>query len=105
MVDNLVSNAVKFSKQGGIVTISVTAAEDGARITVRDTGIGIPADEQPQIFSRFFRASTATQRAIPGTGLGLAISRALVEQQGGTIGLSSREGEGTEVSVSFPATR
>jgi signal transduction histidine kinase len=105
VVDNLVSNAVKFSKQGGIVTISVTAAEDGARITVRDTGIGIPADEQPQIFSRFFRASTATQRAIPGTGLGLAISRALVEQQGGTIGLSSREGEGTEVSVSFPATR
>jgi signal transduction histidine kinase len=102
VLDNLISNAVKFSGDGGRVTITVEADTDGGRVTVADDGIGIPDDEQPQIFSRFFRASTATQRAIPGTGLGLAISRALVEQHGGTIALRSREGEGTSVSVSLP---
>ena len=103
VLDNLVSNAVKFTDAGGHVTIRVEAADGGSRLVVRDTGIGIPAEEQGQIFSRFFRASTATRRAIPGTGLGLAICRALVEQQGGTISLESREGEGTAVTVSLPA--
>jgi signal transduction histidine kinase len=103
VLDNLVSNAVKFTDAGGTVTIRVESDGGAARVTVRDNGIGIPADEQSQVFSRFFRASTATDRAIPGTGLGLAISRALVEQHGGTIALASREGEGTEVSVSLPA--
>jgi signal transduction histidine kinase len=105
VLDNLVSNAVKFTPEGGHVVITAVAADGNARVTVSDDGIGIPDDEQPQIFSRFFRASTATQRAIPGTGLGLAISRALVERHGGTISLSSREGEGTEISVSLPGTR
>jgi signal transduction histidine kinase len=104
VLDNLVSNAIKFTNDGGSVFIRVERDGDGARVSVRDTGIGIPAQEQGQIFSRFFRASTATRQAIPGTGLGLAISRALVEQQGGTIVLQSREGEGTEVTISFPAT-
>jgi signal transduction histidine kinase len=104
VLDNLVSNAVKFSSEGGRVVITAEADGDRARVTVSDNGIGIPADEQPQIFSRFFRASTATRGAIPGTGLGLAISRALVEQHGGTISLSSREGEGTEISISLPGT-
>ena len=63
---------------------------------------GVPAEEQGQVFSRFFRASTATQLAIPGTGLGLAISRALVEQHGGTIVFESSEGEGTQVVVTLP---
>jgi signal transduction histidine kinase len=103
--DNLVSNAVKFTPEGGHVVVTAEADGANARVTVTDDGIGIPADEQPQIFSRFFRASTATQRAIPGTGLGLAISRALVEQHGGSISLSSREGEGTEITVSLPGTR
>jgi signal transduction histidine kinase len=105
VLDNLVSNAVKFTDTGGTVTIQVERDGEGARLRVRDNGIGIPAEEQGQIFSRFFRASTATRRAIPGTGLGLAICRALVEQQGGTISLVSSEGEGTEVTVSFPGTR
>ena len=77
---------------------------DAVRVSVADTGIGIPTEEQGQVFSRFFRASTATRHAIPGSGLGLAISRALVEQHGGTISLQSIEGEGTSVTVSLPAT-
>ena len=103
VLDNLVSNAVKFTPEGGSVTIAVGADTDRARLSVTDTGIGVPADEQKQVFSRFFRATTATQRAIPGTGLGLAICHALVEQHNGSIEFSSREGEGTEVRVTLPA--
>jgi signal transduction histidine kinase len=103
VVDNLVSNAVKFTNAGGAVTVGIARAHDAVELVVADTGVGIPADEQGQVFSRFFRASTATRHAIPGTGLGLAISRALVEQHGGTIGLESDEGRGTRVTVRLPA--
>jgi signal transduction histidine kinase len=103
VVDNLISNAVKFTDEGGRVRVRVDTDDGDVRLVVEDTGIGIPADEQGQLFSRFFRASTATRQAIPGTGLGLAISRALVEQHGGTISLASREREGTRVTVSLPA--
>jgi len=104
VLDNLVSNAVKFTNGGGNVTVTLAGDGDSLQLVVADTGIGVPTDEQGQVFSRFFRASTATQRAIPGTGLGLAISRALVEQHGGTISFASREGEGTQVTVTLPAT-
>jgi signal transduction histidine kinase len=103
VLDNLVSNAVKFTPDGGTVTVSVSTNGKGAKLVVADTGIGVSAEEQKQVFSRFFRASTATRRAIPGTGLGLAICHALVEQHGGSIEFRSREGEGTEVVVTLPA--
>ena len=103
VLDNLVSNAVKFTPDGGKVTVSVSTNGKGAKLVVADTGIGVSAEEQKQVFSRFFRASTATHRAIPGTGLGLAICHALVEQHGGSIEFRSREGEGTEVVVTLPA--
>jgi signal transduction histidine kinase len=102
VVDNLVSNAVKFTNDGGKVNVSISADGGAVRLVVADTGIGVPVDEQGQVFSRFFRASTATRLAIPGTGLGLAISRALVEQHGGTITFQSKEGEGTQVVVTLP---
>ncbi len=102
VVDNLISNAVKFTSPGGAVTIAVERDGDALQLVVADTGVGIPADELGQVFSRFFRASTATRHAIPGTGLGLAISRALVEQHGGTIALQSEEGRGTRVTVTLP---
>ena len=104
VLDNLVSNAVKFTDEGGTVTVTFNGIGDAVELVVADTGIGVSADEQGQVFSRFFRASTATKRAIPGTGLGLAISRALVEQHGGSIAFASREGEGTTVTVRLPAT-
>ena len=103
VLDNLVSNAVKFTPEHGTVTVSVGRNGKGASLVVTDNGIGVSADEQKQVFSRFFRASSATRRAIPGTGLGLAICHALVEQHGGTIEFRSREGEGTEVVVTLPA--
>ena len=104
VLDNLVSNAVKFTNHGGSVVVQIGENGKGVELVVSDTGIGIPADEQGQLFSRFFRASTATQHAIPGTGLGLSISRALVEQHGGTISVESAVGKGTRVTVSIPAT-
>jgi two-component system, OmpR family, phosphate regulon sensor histidine kinase PhoR len=103
VLDNLVSNAIKFTNDGGAVRVSVAAAAGDVRLVVADTGIGVPVEEQGQVFSRFFRASTATRLAIPGTGLGLAISRALIEQHGGTITLTSEEGEGTQVVVILPS--
>jgi signal transduction histidine kinase len=103
VLDNLVSNAVKFTDEGGVVTVTVNGDGSSLELVVRDSGIGVPSEEQGQVFTRFFRASTATRRAIPGTGLGLAISRALVEQHGGTISFASREGEGTTVTVRLPA--
>jgi signal transduction histidine kinase len=104
VLDNLISNAVKFTNDGGKVTVSASGEGNAVRVVVADTGIGVPSEEQGQVFSRFFRASTATQLAIPGTGLGLAISRALVEQHGGTIVFQSAEGEGTKVVITLPAS-
>jgi signal transduction histidine kinase len=103
VLDNLLSNALKFTPSGGSVRVSVGADGDGGRVVVADTGMGVPTEEQKQVFSRFFRSSTAIRRAIPGTGLGLAICHALIEQHGGSIDFSSREGEGTEVAVTLPA--
>lgn len=105
VLDNLVSNAVKFTPSGGTVTVSATNGDGQLRVEVTDTGIGIPQDELGQLFSRFYRASTVRRRAIPGTGLGLVIARAIVEGHGGTIALESREGEGTQVTVTLPTSQ
>lgn len=102
VLDNLVSNAIKFTPSGGSVLLSASNGSGPLRVEVTDTGIGIPQDELGQLFSRFYRASTATRRAIPGTGLGLVIARAIVEGHGGTISLETRESEGTRVTVTLP---
>jgi signal transduction histidine kinase len=103
VLDHLISNAIKFTPAGGSVLVSVTAGDDSPRLEITDTGIGIPHGELGQLFSRFYRASTATRREIPGTGLGLVIARAIVEAHSGTISLHSRECEGTRVVVTLPA--
>ncbi len=102
VLDNLVSNAVKFTPSGGSVILSTRNGSGPITVEVTDTGIGIPQDEVGQVFSRFYRASSATRRAIPGTGLGLVIARAIVEGHGGTISLESTEGAGTRVTVTLP---
>jgi signal transduction histidine kinase len=103
VLDNLVSNALKFTPSGGSVTVAARNGDGPVRLEVTDTGIGIPHDELGQVFSRFYRASTATRRAIPGTGVGLVIARAIVEGHGGTITLDSTEGTGTKVTVTLPS--
>jgi signal transduction histidine kinase len=100
---NLGSNAVKFTPPGGRATIGAAEVDGRAVITVTDTGIGIPEEDLPQLFGRFFRASNATAAAIPGTGLGLAIVRAIVEGHDGELHVDSVEGQGTVMRVDLPA--
>jgi PAS domain S-box-containing protein len=116
--DNLVSNAVKFTPSGGRVTLCLRAGwqmPDGtvstderpgsapvARLSVSDTGFGIPTGEQGKLFTRFFRASTARRNAVPGVGLGLAITKAITTAHGGTLDLHSVEGEGTTFTLTLP---
>jgi signal transduction histidine kinase/DNA-binding response OmpR family regulator len=100
VVVNLVGNAIKFTEQGEIV-ISITkqrltASHARLRFSVRDTGVGIPKDKQGRIFEAFGQADSSTTRRFGGTGLGLNISRQLIEMLGGELGISSKEGEGTE---------
>lgn len=107
-VDNLVSNAIKFTPRGGrvAITLGTTAGNDdepdAALISVSDTGIGIPAAEIDRLFSRFFRASTATQFAIPGVGLGLTITQAIAAAHHGQIRVASTVGEGTTFTLELP---
>ncbi|WP_194764584.1 sensor histidine kinase [Microbacterium sp. UFMG61] len=101
-IDNLLSNAIKFTGAGGKVTASVRQIDAGVELAVRDTGVGIPEDEQGMLFTRFFRASTATRNAVPGVGLGLTITRAIVLAHGGYMDVTSREGVGTEFRMVLP---
>ena len=102
VADNLISNAIKYSLDGGAVEVVLETVESNAIARVADSGIGIPANELGRMFERFFRSSTARQARIGGTGLGLAITRAIVEKHGGRIDLSSVEGEGTTFMVELP---
>src|SRR5262249_39369315 len=102
VLDNLVSNAIKFTPEGGRVDVRLTAADNLAVIEVQDTGHGLAEHEQAQLFERFFRSSRAAEDAIPGTGLGLAIAKTIVERHGGRIELESTVGAGTTVHVELP---
>jgi PAS domain S-box-containing protein len=111
VLDNLLSNAVKYTPSGGAVTVGgrrEAAGDDerppGVIIEVTDTGIGIPAEQQPHLFERFFRAANAVDHGIKGTGLGLAITKAIVDAHHGTIAARSAPGGGTVFAVTLPDT-
>jgi signal transduction histidine kinase len=105
VVTNLVGNAVKFTEDGGRVECKVEVHENEARLLISDTGIGIPVEEQAELFQRFFRSSTAQKRAIQGTGLGLSIVSAIVAAHGGRIDVRSAHLEGTTFTVRLPLAR
>jgi signal transduction histidine kinase len=104
---NLVSNALKFTPEGGRITVG--GREQGGRIvvSVADTGRGIPPEDLPRLFARFAQADVAQQRAknIKGTGLGLYIVKTSVEGMGGTVSVESRVGHGTRFLISLPKER
>lgn len=103
---NLIGNAIKYTPQGGPIDIAVTESEDGqsAQVRIHDGGIGIPQEQQAQLFARFSRASNASAHGITGTGLGLFLCRKLIERHGGRIWLESEEGKGSTFSFVLPLT-
>jgi two-component system, OmpR family, sensor kinase len=103
---NLVANAIQYTPAGGEVFLSLSRSGDNAKLIVRDTGPGIPAEDMPYIFERFYRAEKSrTRSGTPGFGLGLSIAQWIVEQHGGKIEASSREGRGTTFAVWIPLVK
>lgn len=103
-IQNLVHNAIKYSPDGGSITIEVLKENDHTIIAVHDQGIGIPDEALPKIFDSYYRVDSDSHRQIKGTGLGLQICKRYVEEHGGTIRVESRIGEGSSFFVSIPDT-
>lgn len=102
VVANLLGNAIKFTPQGGSVVLALEPHREGARLEVRDTGVGIDTSEIPRVFERFYRGSRATEARGSGSGLGLAIVKSIVDMHGGRIAVESRVGAGTTFTVILP---
>ncbi len=104
MVYNLCDNAIKYNRPGGYVTVTVTEQTDHTVLSVADSGIGIPAEEHDRIFERFYRVDKSHSKEVGGTGLGLSIVKHGAAFHRATLGVDSAPGEGTVITVSFPAT-
>ena len=104
LLDNLVENAVKYSPEGGVVTVRLWHDAEHAHLTVTDHGIGIPAADLPQLFDRFHRAANVDDRKFAGMGLGLYICRGIVEEHGGQITVKSTLGAGSTFALTLPHT-
>jgi signal transduction histidine kinase len=105
VTSNLLGNAVKYTNTGGVVTLTASSDRQSVVLAIKDTGIGIPREDQEMLFSKLFRASNARTLVTDGTGLGLYIVKEAIEILGGTISFVSVEGEGSTFTVSLPRTR
>ena len=102
VIINLLSNALKYTPQGGLVEVGIKSAPDHIEVFVKDTGNGIPPEDLPHIFERFYRADKSRNRLTGGAGIGLTIAKAIVEAHRGSIQVKSRPGEGSEFIVTIP---
>jgi heavy metal sensor kinase len=102
---NLLDNAIKYTPPGGFVTVEGGPSNGETRVTVADTGIGIPADQLPHVFDRFYRVDPSRSSETEGTGLGLAICRSIAEAHSGRVEIESQVGGGTRVTLALPTTR
>ena len=105
IVDNLIDNAIKYTPEKGSVRVRCHSRRRFVAIEVADTGIGIPRDDLPRIFERFYRVDKARSRELGGTGLGLSIVKHLVQSIGGQVNVNSRVGSGTQFTVHVPRCR
>ena len=102
MISNLCDNAIKYNRPGGRVTISVSRSDRGAELSVSDTGIGIPPEDQSRVFERFYRVDKSHSKAIGGTGLGLSIVKHGAAFHGADLSLESQPDRGTTIHLTFP---
>jgi signal transduction histidine kinase len=99
---NILSNAIKYTKEKGVVSIEIHQIDDRVQIEICDTGIGIPVKDQRRIFERFYRVDKARSREMGGTGLGLAIAKDIVTAHHGEIAVESEVDRGTKITISLP---
>ena len=104
VLDNLLSNALRYSPDGGRVSISARRVDDGVRLSITDEGPGLTVEQRERVFERFYRVDPSRSRALGGSGIGLAIARALVDAMGGRIWVESDgEGRGSTFRLELPA--
>jgi len=101
-IQNLLENAIGYTKAGGKITVSLKHREDKIEFSIKDTGVGIPKDQQARVFSKFFRGSNVIRLETEGSGLGLFITKNIIEAHGGRIWFESKEGEGTTFYFTLP---
>ena len=101
-IDNIINNAITYTPTGGKVTISLSGNKEEIEFSVKDTGIGIPENQQERIFTKFFRGANATKMETEGTGLGLFIVKNIIEAHGGKTWFESKEGVGTTFYFNLP---
>lgn len=104
ILDNLITNAIKYTPAGGTITLSAKSVGDSVSVSVTDTGIGIHPDNLKRIYDKFFREYTELSVMAGGTGLGLFITKQLVDRQGGRLSISSKQGRGTTATIKFPVS-